>query len=62
MGDYQPLALSRSTMPCVYQLVITIEDVTPRIWRRLVVTSETTLAQLHTYLQIAFEWDDFHLH
>nr|WP_239584083.1 plasmid pRiA4b ORF-3 family protein [Herpetosiphon giganteus] len=45
-----------------YQLVITIEEVTPRIWRRLVVTSETTLAHLHTYLQIAFEWDDYHLH
>lgn len=63
MSDYQPLALSRATaLPCVYQLVITIEDVTPRIWRRLVVTSETTLAQLHTYLQIAFEWGDYHLH
>ncbi|GAA5531026.1 hypothetical protein Hgul01_04850 [Herpetosiphon gulosus] len=45
-----------------YQLVITIEEVTPRIWRRLVVTSDTTLAQLHTYLQIAFEWGDYHLH
>lgn len=45
-----------------YQLVITIKDITPRIWRRLVVTSETTLAQLHTYLQIAFEWGDYHLH
>jgi len=45
-----------------YQLVISIEDVTPRIWRRLVVTSDTTLAQLYTYLQIAFEWGDYHLH
>ena len=63
MADYQPLALGSTTaLPCAYQLVITIEDVTPRIWRRLVVTSNTTLAQLHTYLQIAFEWDDYHLH
>ncbi|MBM7846643.1 plasmid pRiA4b ORF-3 family protein, partial [Herpetosiphon giganteus] len=45
-----------------YQLVITIEEVTPRIWRRLMVTSDTTLTQLHTYLQIAFGWEDYHLH
>jgi hypothetical protein len=59
----QSIAANRPAVAAtVYQLVITIEDVTPRIWRRLVVTSDTTLAQLHTYLQIAFGWEDYHLH
>jgi len=32
------------------------------IWRRLLVTNDTTIAGLHAYLQIAFGWSDSHLH
>lgn len=32
------------------------------IWRRLRVSGESSLADLHSWLQIAFEWDDEHLH
>jgi hypothetical protein len=32
------------------------------IWRRLLITSNTTIAQLHTILQIAMGWEDLHLH
>ena len=32
------------------------------IWRRLLVSSETTIAQLHQYIQIAFDWSGEHLH
>jgi pRiA4b ORF-3-like protein len=32
------------------------------IWRRLLVASNTTIAQLHEYIQIAFDWTDEHLH
>jgi hypothetical protein len=32
------------------------------IWRRVMVRSETTLAQLHDVIQILFDWSDTHLH
>ena len=32
------------------------------IWRRLLLRSDQTLADLHSTLQIAFGWSDFHLH
>ena len=32
------------------------------IWRRLFVSSETSIAQLHEYLQIAFAWSGEHLY
>lgn len=32
------------------------------IWRRLLVRSDSTIADLHYTLQIAMGWDDFHLH
>jgi hypothetical protein len=34
----------------------------PLIWRRLLVSSETSIAQLHDYIQIAFAWSGEHLH
>ncbi len=32
------------------------------IWRRLLVSSTTNIAQLHEYVQIAFDWTGEHLH
>ena len=32
------------------------------IWRRLLVSSETTIAQLHQYIQVAFNWSGEHWH
>jgi len=46
----------------VYQLKVSLRAVTPMIWRRLRVTSDTTIAQLHAVLQIAMGWEDLHLH
>jgi hypothetical protein len=34
----------------------------PQIWRRLLVRSDSTIAELHDVLQIAFGWMDGHLH
>lgn len=45
-----------------YQLRIWIREISPQIWRRLLVRSESTIAQLHNTLQIAFGWSDEHLH
>ena len=46
----------------VYQLKVALRDISPLIWRRLLVTRETTIAQLHDIVQIAMGWEDLHLH
>ena len=48
--------------PRIYQLRIVLREISPLIWRCLLVSSDTTLAHLHTMLQIAFGWSDEHLH
>lgn len=45
-----------------YQLKIALRAITPLIWRRLCVTSDTTIARLHDVLQITMGWEDLHLH
>jgi hypothetical protein len=46
----------------VYQLKLVLRNCSPMIWRRLLVRSDTTIAQLHTILQTAMGWEDLHLH
>ena len=48
--------------PSIYQLRIVLRDISPMIWRRVLVYDTTTLAQLHDIIQILFEWCDEHLH
>ena len=48
--------------PDIYQLRIVLRGISPLIWRRLLVRSDTTLAQLHRMLQILFGWSNDHLH
>lgn len=45
-----------------YQIKVTLAGSTPSIWRRLDVPADLSLAQLHGVIQIAFDWDDSHLH
>lgn len=45
-----------------YQLLIELCRIRPRIWRRVVVPDTTPLPQLHKVLQVAFGWEDRHLH
>jgi len=46
----------------IYELVVTLGDVQPPVWRRVRVPAEITLADLHRVLQIAMGWRDTHLH
>lgn len=46
----------------VLQLKVTLADVTPPVWRRLLVPEHLSLAQLHDILQAAMGWEDSHLH
>lgn len=46
----------------IYQLKITLQHISPPIWRRIQVDSNTTFETLHELLQIAFDWTGYHLH
>ncbi len=48
--------------PEVYQLHVWIRQISPMIWRRFLIRSDSTLTDLHNTLPIAFGWSDFHLH
>jgi len=49
-------------MPSVYQLRAVLRGVSPLIWRRLLVRSDTSIGALHACLQAAMGWSDTHLH
>jgi len=53
--------LNQSTTP-LYQLKVTLKGVKPPVWRRLLVSGDSTLAQLHDVLQAALGWTNSHLH
>jgi hypothetical protein len=46
----------------IYQVHLWIRQISPMIWRRVLVHRESTLAQLHDVIQIVFGWSDEHLH
>ncbi len=46
----------------IYQIKVTLEGSKPPIWRRLRVSGDVTLAQLHDIIQIAMGWEGYHLH
>ena len=46
----------------IYQLRVVLAGISPMIWRRLLISSETSIAQLHQYIQISFDWSGEHLH
>jgi len=46
----------------VYQLRVWLREISPAIWRRLLIRSDSTIADLHYTVQIVMGWTDFHLH
>ena len=54
--------MDAATGPAAYRIHVWIQRINPMIWRRLVVPSESTLADLHYAIQIAFAWTDYQLH
>ena len=46
----------------IYQLRITLDDVEPPVWRRVLVPGGYTLDRLHRVVQYAVGWSDYHLH
>jgi hypothetical protein len=43
-------------------LELELRDVSPRVWRRVRVTVNLTLADLHRVIQVLMSWGDYHLH
>jgi len=46
----------------VYQIKITLKGTKPPIWRRVLITKETTLHRLHKIIQITMGWEFAHMH
>jgi pRiA4b ORF-3-like protein len=46
----------------IYRLRVLLCGVAPLVFRRLLVASDTSIAQLHGILQSAFDWSDEHMH
>ncbi len=48
--------------PARLQLKITLDNLEPAVWRRVVVSDSLTFLQLHDVIQRAIGWEDCHLH
>jgi hypothetical protein len=46
----------------IFQLRVTLDDVEPPVWRRVLVPGGYTLDRLHRVVQYAVGWNDYHLH
>ena len=54
--------MEHDSQPEAYYIHVWIRGIHPMLWRRFLVRSDSTLADLHAVLQIGFDWTDFHLH
>ncbi len=46
----------------ILQLKITLKEIKPPIWRKVLVSDQTTLLDLHDVIQAVFGWEGYHLH
>jgi hypothetical protein len=49
-------------LPPLLQLKLTVKNVRPEIWRKLLVSSDITLEKLHSILQTLMGWKSVHLY
>lgn len=55
--------MARKQQPtAIFQLKISLSNISPPIWRRVLVPANFTLADLHNLIQASFEWAGYHLH
>lgn len=55
-------ARKKRATPKLYELHVELEDIQPRIWRKILVPGSIKLPQLHDLLQLVMGWTDSHLH
>lgn len=46
----------------IFRVYVALLEIEPPIWRRIELSSSTTLKQFHRILQIAIGWSDYHVH
>ncbi|MFW5707285.1 MAG: plasmid pRiA4b ORF-3 family protein [Bacteroidota bacterium] len=49
-------------MSKLYQIKIQLEEITPSIWRRVVIPSDMLLSDFHKVIQTVMGWENSHLH
>lgn len=49
-------------VPAIYQIKITLDGVTPLVWRRIQVPSDLFLHDFHKVIQTTMGWENAHLH
>jgi hypothetical protein len=54
--------MPRATANQIYRIKVSLAEIEPPVWRRLLVPAEMTLAKLHGVLQDAMGWTNSHLH
>ena len=54
--------VATKSLRSIYQLKVTLQDISPPIWRRLLVASTVSLEDIHIILQIVMGWTDSHMH
>jgi Plasmid pRiA4b ORF-3-like protein len=57
-----PCCMPGPEMLCVYQFKVVLRGISPMIWRRLLLRSDHSIADLHYTIQIPMGWSDSHLH
>ena len=55
------MTMTNATSAVGYRLHVWIRQISPMIWRRLLVRGDSTIVDLRYTLQIAFGWSDTHL-
>lgn len=48
-------------MPRYYEFEVSLQELVPRIWRRFLLRTTGTFAQLHQAIQQSFGWEECHL-
>jgi hypothetical protein len=46
----------------IYQIQVALKDLSPKIWRRILVPSDLLLSDFHLIIQTAMGWENSHLH
>jgi len=49
-------------MEKIYQIQIVLNDIKPKIWRRVLVSSDMLLSDFHKVIQSSMGWENSHLH
>lgn len=50
--------IQANNFPQIYQFRVVLRELSPHIWRRILIGSDSTIVDLHRAIQIAFNWTD----